>query len=201
MFGPIRVTVHREPGYFYTWPSIRRLTESDESNGTGERTAKSPETTAVLERVVDPVVALEDGRARVVFEMPQPADVRSVVEGLEERRPATDVVSFRRGDGAGETREEFVARLDGRSRTDSCGVTAGLPRRLLRVAAAGDRRGTRGVDGRLPADVPRAPARRRGETLPGVLRRGLSTDRFLAGCRAPSGDANRPGSATRTDRV
>ncbi|WP_226040573.1 bacterio-opsin activator domain-containing protein [Natrinema sp. DC36] len=54
----------------------------------------------------------EDGRARVTLEIPRSANVRSVVEAVEDRYAGTDVVSFQQRDRDGETREEFAAGLE-----------------------------------------------------------------------------------------
>ncbi len=54
----------------------------------------------------------EDGRARLTLEIPRSADVRSVVEAIEDRYDHTDVVSFRQRERDGDTREEFAVRLE-----------------------------------------------------------------------------------------
>ncbi|WP_408959402.1 bacterio-opsin activator domain-containing protein [Natrinema sp. 74] len=54
----------------------------------------------------------EDGRARVTLEIPQSANVRSIVEAVEDRYDGTDVISFRQRERDGETRAEFAARLE-----------------------------------------------------------------------------------------
>lgn len=54
-----------------------------------------------------------DGRARVTLEIPRSANVRSVVEAVEDRYPGTDVVSFQQRERERETRQEFAARLEG----------------------------------------------------------------------------------------
>ncbi|WP_049923195.1 bacterio-opsin activator domain-containing protein [Halopiger djelfimassiliensis] len=54
----------------------------------------------------------EDGRARLTLEIPRSANVRSVIEAIEDRYEGTDVISFQQRDREGETREEFAARLD-----------------------------------------------------------------------------------------
>ncbi len=54
----------------------------------------------------------EDGRARVTLEIPRSANVRSIVEAVEDRYEGTDVVSFQQRERDGETREEFAARLE-----------------------------------------------------------------------------------------
>ncbi len=57
-------------------------------------------------------ISAEDGHARLTLEMPESANVRSVVEAVEERYPGTDVVSFRHRERTEETRQEFAARID-----------------------------------------------------------------------------------------
>ncbi|MGQ3411856.1 bacterio-opsin activator domain-containing protein [Natrinema sp. LN54] len=54
----------------------------------------------------------EAGRARVTLEIPRSANVRSVVEAVEDRYDGTDVVSFQQREREGETRQEFAARLE-----------------------------------------------------------------------------------------
>ncbi|WP_254522858.1 bacterio-opsin activator domain-containing protein [Natrinema caseinilyticum] len=54
----------------------------------------------------------EDGRARVTLEIPRSANVRSVVEAVEDRYSGTDVVSFQQRERDRETRQEFAARLE-----------------------------------------------------------------------------------------
>jgi PAS domain S-box-containing protein len=54
----------------------------------------------------------EDGRARVSLEIPRSANVRSIVEAVEERYAGTDVVSFQHRERDAETRQEFAARLE-----------------------------------------------------------------------------------------
>ncbi|QLK25153.1 PAS domain-containing protein [Natrinema zhouii] len=54
----------------------------------------------------------EAGRARVTLEIPRSANVRSVVEAVEDRYSGTDVVSFQQRDRDDETREEFAAGLE-----------------------------------------------------------------------------------------
>ncbi|MFC4436655.1 MULTISPECIES: bacterio-opsin activator domain-containing protein [Natrialbaceae] len=54
----------------------------------------------------------EGGSARLTVEIPRSANVRSVVEAVEDRYAGTDVVSFQQRDADGETREEFAARLE-----------------------------------------------------------------------------------------
>ncbi|QRV16398.1 PAS domain-containing protein [Haloterrigena salifodinae] len=54
----------------------------------------------------------EDGRARVTLEIPRSANVRSIVEALEDRYAGTDVISFQQREREGETRQEFAARLE-----------------------------------------------------------------------------------------
>ncbi|WP_255193080.1 bacterio-opsin activator domain-containing protein [Natronobeatus ordinarius] len=57
-------------------------------------------------------IRAEDGRARLTLEVPRSANVRAVIEAVEERYPETDVVSFRQRERDGETRQEFAARLE-----------------------------------------------------------------------------------------
>ncbi|SER74263.1 bacterio-opsin activator domain-containing protein [Natrinema salaciae] len=57
-------------------------------------------------------VETEDGRARVTLEIPRSANVRSIVEAVEDRYAGTDVVSFQQRDRDAETRQEFAARLE-----------------------------------------------------------------------------------------
>ncbi len=57
-------------------------------------------------------ITSEDGRTRLELEIPRSADVRSVVEALEERYASTDVVSFQQRDRALKTRQEFAAELE-----------------------------------------------------------------------------------------
>ncbi|WP_339104770.1 bacterio-opsin activator domain-containing protein [Haloterrigena salinisoli] len=54
----------------------------------------------------------DDGQARVTLEIPRSANVRSIVEALEDRYAGTDVISFRQREREGETRQEFAARLE-----------------------------------------------------------------------------------------
>ena len=54
----------------------------------------------------------EDGHARLTIEIPRSANVRAVIEAIEERYAGTDVVSFRQRERDGETRQEFAARLE-----------------------------------------------------------------------------------------
>ncbi|ELY42821.1 bacterio-opsin activator domain-containing protein [Natronorubrum tibetense] len=54
----------------------------------------------------------EDGRARLTLEIPRSANVRSIVEALEDRYEGTDIVSFQQRDRDPETRQEFAARLE-----------------------------------------------------------------------------------------
>ncbi|TYL40131.1 histidine kinase [Natronococcus pandeyae] len=54
----------------------------------------------------------EGGSARLTVEIPRSANVRSVVEAIEDRYEGTDVVSFRQRDADGETPEEFAARIE-----------------------------------------------------------------------------------------
>ncbi|MFC4543911.1 bacterio-opsin activator domain-containing protein [Halosolutus amylolyticus] len=56
----------------------------------------------------------EDGRARVTLEIPRSANVRSIVEAVEDRYEGTDVISFQQREREGETRQEFAARLEKR---------------------------------------------------------------------------------------
>ncbi|WP_226481205.1 bacterio-opsin activator domain-containing protein [Natrinema amylolyticum] len=57
-------------------------------------------------------IEAETGRARITLEIPRSANVRSVVEAIEDRYEGTDVVSFRQRERDGETRQEFAARLE-----------------------------------------------------------------------------------------
>ena len=57
-------------------------------------------------------IAAEDGRARLVLELPRSANVRSIVEAIQERHPGTDVISFRQRERDDETRQEFAAHLE-----------------------------------------------------------------------------------------
>ncbi|SFB69648.1 PAS domain S-box-containing protein [Halobiforma haloterrestris] len=57
-------------------------------------------------------VEAEDGRATLTLEIPRSANVRSIVEAVEERYDRTDVRSFRHRDRDDETRQEFAARLE-----------------------------------------------------------------------------------------
>ncbi|MDF9745556.1 bacterio-opsin activator domain-containing protein [Natrinema salsiterrestre] len=54
----------------------------------------------------------EAGRARLTLEIPRSANVRSIVEAVEDRYDGTDVVSFQQRERDGETRQEFAARLE-----------------------------------------------------------------------------------------
>ncbi|GAB3667571.1 bacterio-opsin activator domain-containing protein [Halopiger thermotolerans] len=54
----------------------------------------------------------EDGRAAVTLEIPRSANVRSIVEALEDRYEGTDVRSFQQRDRGGDTRQEFAGRLE-----------------------------------------------------------------------------------------
>ncbi|ELY44243.1 bacterio-opsin activator domain-containing protein [Natronorubrum sulfidifaciens] len=54
----------------------------------------------------------EDGRTELTLEIPRSANVRSVVEAVEDRYPGTDIVSFQQRDRDHETRQEFAARLE-----------------------------------------------------------------------------------------
>ncbi|WP_121742086.1 bacterio-opsin activator domain-containing protein [Natronorubrum halophilum] len=54
----------------------------------------------------------DDGRARLTLEIPRSANVRSVVEAIEDRYSGTDVISFEQRDRDSETRQEFAARLE-----------------------------------------------------------------------------------------
>ncbi|MFA9501923.1 bacterio-opsin activator domain-containing protein [Natrinema sp. H-ect1] len=57
-------------------------------------------------------IEAEDGRARVTLEIPRSANVRSIVEAIEDRYAGTDVRSFQQREREGETRQEFAARLE-----------------------------------------------------------------------------------------
>ncbi len=57
-------------------------------------------------------IEAEAGRARVTLEIPRSANVRSVVEAVEDRYDGTDVRSFQQREPDGETRQEFAARLE-----------------------------------------------------------------------------------------
>ncbi|MFC4987739.1 bacterio-opsin activator domain-containing protein [Saliphagus infecundisoli] len=57
-------------------------------------------------------ISAGDGEADVALELPAAADVRAVVEAIEERHPGTDTRSIRRHERAGETRAEFASRLE-----------------------------------------------------------------------------------------
>ncbi|MHC3439541.1 bacterio-opsin activator domain-containing protein [Natrialbaceae archaeon A-gly3] len=57
-------------------------------------------------------INVSDGTAHLTLEMPRSANVRSVVEDVEERYPGTDVVSFQQRERGGETRQEFAASLE-----------------------------------------------------------------------------------------
>ena len=57
-------------------------------------------------------IQAESGRARVTLEIPRSANVRSIVEALEDRYADTDVVSFQQREREAETRQEFAARLE-----------------------------------------------------------------------------------------
>ncbi|WP_222919917.1 bacterio-opsin activator domain-containing protein [Natrinema sp. SYSU A 869] len=57
-------------------------------------------------------IETEAGRARITLEIPRSANVRSVVEAVEDRYDGTDVVSFQQRERNGETRQEFAARLE-----------------------------------------------------------------------------------------
>ena len=54
----------------------------------------------------------EAGRARLTLEIPRSANVRAVVEAVEDRYTGTDIVSFQQREHEGETREEFAAGLE-----------------------------------------------------------------------------------------
>ncbi|TMT85625.1 PAS domain-containing protein [Haloterrigena sp. H1] len=54
----------------------------------------------------------EAGRARLTLEIPRSANVRAVVEAVEDRYTGTDIVSFQQREREGETREEFAAGLE-----------------------------------------------------------------------------------------
>ncbi|MFC4247974.1 bacterio-opsin activator domain-containing protein [Natribaculum luteum] len=57
-------------------------------------------------------ITAEDGRTRLTLEVPRSANVRDVVEAVEERYPETDVRSFQQRERADETRQEFAANLE-----------------------------------------------------------------------------------------
>ncbi|GAB7018559.1 bacterio-opsin activator domain-containing protein [Halostagnicola bangensis] len=57
-------------------------------------------------------ISAENGRARLTLEIPRSADVRSVIEAIEDRYDGTDVISFQHREPGGETRQEFAARLE-----------------------------------------------------------------------------------------
>ncbi len=57
-------------------------------------------------------ITAEGGGARLTLEIPRSADVRSVVEAIEDRYDGTDVISFQHREPDGETRQEFAARLE-----------------------------------------------------------------------------------------
>ncbi|RZV12519.1 PAS domain S-box-containing protein [Natrinema hispanicum] len=52
------------------------------------------------------------GRARITLEVPRSANVRAVVEAVEDRYAGTDIVSFQQREREAETREEFAAGLE-----------------------------------------------------------------------------------------
>ncbi|SDC78416.1 bacterio-opsin activator domain-containing protein [Natrinema hispanicum] len=52
------------------------------------------------------------GRARITLEVPRSANVRAVVEAIEDRYSGTDIVSFQQREREAETREEFAAGLE-----------------------------------------------------------------------------------------
>jgi HTH-type transcriptional regulator, bacterioopsin transcriptional activator and related proteins len=54
----------------------------------------------------------EGGTARLTLEVPRSANVRSIVEAIEDRYDRTDIISFQQRDIDGETRQEYSARLD-----------------------------------------------------------------------------------------
>ncbi|ELY50840.1 bacterio-opsin activator domain-containing protein [Natronococcus jeotgali] len=54
----------------------------------------------------------EGGAARLDLEIPRSANVRSVVEAIEDRYDGTDVVSFRQRESEGRSRQEFASRLE-----------------------------------------------------------------------------------------
>ncbi|ELY58953.1 bacterio-opsin activator domain-containing protein [Natronolimnohabitans innermongolicus] len=54
----------------------------------------------------------EGGRARITLEIPRSANVRSIVEAVEDRYDGFDVISFQQRERDGETRQEFAARLE-----------------------------------------------------------------------------------------
>ncbi len=57
-------------------------------------------------------ITAEEGRARLTLEVPRSANVRDVVEAVEERYPETGVHSFQQRERADETRQEFAANLE-----------------------------------------------------------------------------------------
>ncbi|EMA31079.1 bacterio-opsin activator domain-containing protein [Halobiforma nitratireducens] len=57
-------------------------------------------------------IEAEDGRTSLTLEIPRSANVRSVVEAVEDRYERTDVRSFQQQDRSGETRQEFADRLE-----------------------------------------------------------------------------------------
>lgn len=72
---------------------------------------------AIVERLSDRganvrAIEAEAGQARVAFEVARSANVRSIVEDLEDRHPGTTVRSFRQRDRTVETRQEFAARVE-----------------------------------------------------------------------------------------
>ncbi|WP_293027198.1 bacterio-opsin activator domain-containing protein [Natronococcus sp.] len=54
----------------------------------------------------------ESGSARLSLEIPRSANVRSVIEAIEDRYAGTDVVSFRQRESEGRSRHEFASRLE-----------------------------------------------------------------------------------------
>ncbi|MFA9414953.1 bacterio-opsin activator domain-containing protein [Natrinema sp. HArc-T2] len=54
----------------------------------------------------------EAGRARLTLEVPRSANVRAVVEAVEDRYTGTDIISFQQREREAETREEFAAGLE-----------------------------------------------------------------------------------------
>ncbi|RQG98558.1 bacterio-opsin activator domain-containing protein [Natrarchaeobius oligotrophus] len=57
-------------------------------------------------------VESDRGTARITLEIPRSANVRSIVEALENRYDRTDVISFRQHDRNERTQQEFAARLE-----------------------------------------------------------------------------------------
>ncbi|GAB3021424.1 bacterio-opsin activator domain-containing protein [Natronobiforma cellulositropha] len=93
--------------------SVRPVVERDEEilvelETDGEGLVEWLSKRGALTREVD----ARDGTARVRIDLPQSANVRRLVEALEERHPGTDVVSFTQHERAGDTRGEVAARLE-----------------------------------------------------------------------------------------